>query len=87
VTLQDLADRAANAAAAAAPSSEGGGAPDAMMMVPTSPRSVEACCALGIDPLELAPRPLAAFARPGEAPELTRLRYEHHEGMRKVCGV
>lgn len=56
----------------------------ATLLVPTSPRSVDACLRLGFDPLELAAKPLAAFARPGESEELTKLRHEHHEQLRQV---
>jgi len=56
-------------------------------LIPTSPRSVEACFRLGLDPLDLAYRPLAAFKRPGEPPELTQKRHAHHEQLRQVREV
>ena len=55
-------------------------------LVPTSPRSVEACFRLGLDPLYLASRPLAAFKRAGEPPELAQRRHQHHEALRQVGG-
>jgi hypothetical protein len=69
-----------------------GGGPDADphvtegQLIPTSPRSIEACCRLGIDPLELAYKPPAAFVRPGEPRDLSEMRYQHHEALRQVGG-
>jgi hypothetical protein len=56
-------------------------------LIPTSPRSVEACFRLGLDPLDLVYRPLAAFKRPGEPAELTEKRHAHHEALRQVGWV
>lgn len=53
-------------------------------LIPTSPRSVEACFRLGLDPLELAFKPLAAFKRPGEPTEMAQKRFEHQEHLRQV---
>eukprot|EP00878_Enallax_costatus_P046059 GHUV01055651.1.p2 GENE.GHUV01055651.1~~GHUV01055651.1.p2 ORF type:complete len:135 (+),score=36.16 GHUV01055651.1:174-578(+) len=54
------------------------------LLVPTSPKSIEACFRLGIDPLELQFKPVANFKRAGETDELTQLRYQHHEELRQV---
>jgi hypothetical protein len=53
-------------------------------LIPTSPRSVEACFRLGLDPLDLVYRPLSYFKRPGELQELTAKRHAHHEALRQV---
>lgn len=53
-------------------------------LVPTSPRSIEACFRLGLDPLELGYAPPAAFKRAGEAPELAEIRFANHERLRQV---
>ncbi|GMH33873.1 hypothetical protein BSKO_01707 [Bryopsis sp. KO-2023] len=52
-------------------------------IVPTSPRSVEACFRLGIDPVELLYKPANVFQTPGEAPELAQFRFDHHEALRQ----
>lgn len=59
------------------------------LLVPTSPKSIEACFRLGIDPLELQFTPVANFKRAGETDELTQLRFQHQEELRQVgapCG-
>lgn len=53
-------------------------------LIPTSPRSIEACFRLGIDPLELAFKPLHAFKRSGEPEDLSKIRFDHHEKLRQV---
>lgn len=42
--------------------------------MPTSPRSVEACLRLGIDPACLLHRPLDHFLRSERSPELAQVR-------------
>eukprot|EP00879_Flechtneria_rotunda_P017625 GHRR01018475.1.p1 GENE.GHRR01018475.1~~GHRR01018475.1.p1 ORF type:complete len:368 (+),score=150.24 GHRR01018475.1:315-1418(+) len=76
VTIQDIAERA-NAG------NEDAGSASSATLVPTSPKSIEACFRLGIDPLELAYRPASAFKKPGESDELVNLRYQHHEQLRQ----
>lgn len=53
------------------------------MLIPTSPKSIEACLRLGVDPLELAFRPASAFKKPGESEELGQLRFQHFEQLRQ----
>lgn len=77
-TIQDIAERA-NAGADVADANS----PSATALVPTSPRSIEACFRLGIDPLELAYRPASSFKKPGESEELVAMRYEHVEALRQ----
>lgn len=77
LTIQDVAERA-NAGADADPNSAA-----ATALIPTSPKSIEACFRLGIDPLELAFRPASAFNKAGESDELKQLRFEHHEQLRQ----
>jgi hypothetical protein len=55
-------------------------------LIPTSPRSIEACFRLGIDPIELQYKPAKHFQRPGESGELADMRYSHHETLRQVRG-
>lgn len=57
------------------------------MLLPTSPKSIEACFRLGIDPLELAFKPQTAFKKPGESDELVNMRFQHHEQLRQVRRV
>lgn len=52
-------------------------------LIPTSPRSVEACFRLGIDPLELQFHPIAFYKYTGDTEELVKLRYEKHEQVRR----
>jgi hypothetical protein len=54
------------------------------VLLPTSPKSIEACFRLGIDPLELAFKPATAFKKPGESDELVNMRLQHHEQLRQV---
>lgn len=56
------------------------------VLIPTSPKSIEACFRLGIDPLELAYKPLPMFKKAEESEELTQLRFQHHEQLRQVIG-
>jgi hypothetical protein len=56
------------------------------VLLPTSPKSIEACFRLGIDPLELAFKPATAFKKPGESDELVNMRFQHHEQLRQVRG-
>ena len=65
----------------------GDGDAPSQALVPTSPRSLEACLRLGLDPLELAYAPLSAFKRAGESAELTARRHAHHEALRQVGGA
>lgn len=59
-------------------------------LIPTSPRSVEACFRMGVDPVELQYHPPDYFKRPGEDEDIARLRYEKNETVRQVgpavCG-
>lgn len=52
-------------------------------LIPSSPRSVEACFRLGIDPVELQFQPPEFFRRAGEDDDIARLRYEKNEGVRQ----
>lgn len=67
VTILDVADRAMEAGASAA------------ACQPTSPRSVEACLRLGIDPATLVHRPLDFFVRQ------VRQRAPDRSGQRGCC--
>ncbi|MCO5605775.1 hypothetical protein L7F22_059959 [Adiantum nelumboides] len=49
----------------------------------TSPRSIQACLHLGIDPQELAYRPVSAFQDKGLLHEFQVLKFEHNEKLRK----
>jgi len=54
----------------------------------TSPRSLEACLRLGVDPRELLPHPVKAFGKSLDkkikiTPEEQQARYEHFELRRK----
>eukprot|EP00798_Chlamydomonas_sp_ICE-L_P007903 gene7903-1115_t len=71
VTLQDLQERIND------PNS------DETSLIPTSPRSVQACFNLGIDPIELQYHPASWYARPAEDEDLSKLRYELSEGVRQ----
>lgn len=53
-------------------------------LIPTSPRSVEACFRMGVDPVELQYHPPDYFKRPGEDEDIARLRYEKNETVRQV---
>ncbi|KAG1681357.1 hypothetical protein FOA52_007405 [Chlamydomonas sp. UWO 241] len=53
-------------------------------LIPTSPRSVEACLRLGVDPIELQFHPVSFFKRPMEDPDVTKLRFEKNEAVRQV---
>lgn len=52
-------------------------------LIPTSPRSVEACFRLGIDPLELQFHPITYYKYTGEAEEIAKLRFEKNEQVRR----
>ncbi len=52
-------------------------------LIPTSPRSVQACLVLGIDPLELVFRPLNFYRRPNEDEDVSQLRAEKNEQVRQ----
>jgi hypothetical protein len=56
----------------------------AARLLPTSPRSVEACLRMGIDPDTLRYRAFEHFLRCNRDPALARLEYEHEEAMRQV---
>ena len=71
VSILDVADRTAEAGCTAA------------ACMPTSPRSVDACLRLGIDPASLAPRPYEGFLRQERSPELAKLAFEHEERLRQ----
>lgn len=71
MTLQDLQDRAGD------PSFRG-------RLVPTSPRSVDACLKLGIDPASLRHIPLEAYTAWERDPELAQMAYDSEEALRQV---
>ena len=50
---------------------------------PNSPRSLEACLTLGIDPKELIYRPVEFFASQGLAESLQKMKYEKFESIRQ----
>ena len=54
-------------------------------LIPSSPRSVEACFRLGIDPLELQFHPIEHYKRPLEDIDIAQIRYERNEQVRQVC--
>ena len=57
-------------------------------LIPTSPRSVEACLRKGIDPLELQFKPMSAYKRTTDVSEaITRVRFEKSEAVRQVCAA
>ena len=70
MTIQDLVDRC--------------GDPGGERLLPTSPRSVEACLRLGIDPDTLAPRPLEYYLLRERNPDLAQLAFEHEERQRQA---
>ena len=49
---------------------------------PNSPRSLEACLTLGIDPRELIYRPVDFFASPNLTEDLQKMKYEKFERIR-----
>ena len=51
---------------------------------PTSPRSVEACLRLGIEPASLRYRPPNAFQLSGQASDLADLAYRFNEAVRQA---
>ena len=53
-------------------------------LIPSSPRSVEACFRLGIDPLELQFHPIEYYRRPLEDLDIAQIRYERNEQVRQV---
>ncbi|KAH7289248.1 hypothetical protein KP509_31G066200 [Ceratopteris richardii] len=48
-----------------------------------SPRSIQACLELGVDPGNLVYRPVSAFQGKGLLHEFQVMKYEHHEKLRK----
>lgn len=52
-------------------------------LIPNSPRSVEACFRLGIDPVELQFHPIEYYQRVGEDHEVAEIRYEKCENARQ----
>ena len=48
-----------------------------------TPRSLAACAAEGIDPLELVYKPVEEFVEKGLSPRLVKLRYDFYEAKRK----
>lgn len=54
-------------------------------LIPSSPRSVEACFRLGVDPVDLQYHPPPWYKRKDDADEeVSRLRYERNEAVRQV---
>ncbi len=54
-------------------------------LIPSSPRSVEACFRLGVDPVDLQYHPPAWYARKEDADnEVSQLRYDRNEAVRQV---
>lgn len=51
---------------------------------PTSPRSVEACLRLGIEPSELHFMPMDVFLARFKESDLAEIAYSHHETVRQV---
>lgn len=51
---------------------------------PTSPRSVEACLRLGVEPSELHFMPLDIFLARFRERDLADIAYNHHETVRQV---
>lgn len=52
-------------------------------LIPNSPRSVEACFRLGIDPIDLQYHPMEHYQRVGEDIEVAEIRYEKSENVRQ----
>ncbi|KAF5839744.1 hypothetical protein DUNSADRAFT_18746 [Dunaliella salina] len=53
-------------------------------LIPTSPRSVQACFRLGVDPVDLQFHPVHWYKQKEDADEeVTRLRYERYEAVRQ----
>lgn len=55
----------------------------------TSPRSLEACLRCGVDPKDLLPVPLSAYAKTDDykrrlTPEEQKIKHEHMEGRRQA---
>ncbi|KAG2495718.1 hypothetical protein HYH03_006318 [Edaphochlamys debaryana] len=71
ITIQDLIEKVNDP-----------NAPEAAL-IPTSPRSVEACFRLGVDPIELQFHPIAFYKYAGDTDEIARLRYEKNEQVRR----
>ena len=71
VTLLDIADRAKDPKYA-----------DNLM--PTSPRSVESCLRLGIDPSMLEHRPYEHFLKQERDADLAQLAFNYEERLRQV---
>ena len=55
--------------------------------IPSSPRSVEACLRLGIDPLDLVQRPLSAFRDRREDEDIAGYRHQQYEEVRQVNSI
>ncbi|XP_024539517.1 uncharacterized protein LOC112349396 isoform X1 [Selaginella moellendorffii] len=49
----------------------------------SSPRSLQACLHLGIDPSEVVYRPMDTFAERGMRREFQQIKYDHHETQRR----
>ncbi|KAG1662076.1 hypothetical protein FOA52_011551 [Chlamydomonas sp. UWO 241] len=73
-TIQDLLERFNDPTASTS---------DPSSLIPSSPRSVEACFRCGIDPLELAYQPATYFKRPLEDEDISQMRYEKNEAVRQ----
>jgi hypothetical protein len=58
-------------------------------LIPTSPRSVQSCLVLGIDPTDLAFRPANFYRRFGEDMDVSQLRFERNERVRqeRLCAL
>ena len=54
---------------------------------PTSPRSVEACLRLGIEPAELRFIPLEKFMLEEHDAELAQLAFQHVDKIRQVSNI
>ena len=54
---------------------------------PTSPRSVDACLQLGIEPCELKFIPQHHFLKNLGDADLAELAFKHHENTRQVCSA
>ena len=52
-------------------------------LLPTSPRSIEACLRLGIDPATLSFVPYDNYIRRHRNHDLAKVEFEHHEGFRR----
>lgn len=69
ITIDDMVERCTNGRLTA-------------RLLPTSPRSVQACLNLGVDPVELLKQPREFFQEPGLPEELEIMKVEKYEEMR-----